>query len=251
MAPNKIREDIHVNEWSYCLFLSRDGRALILRDAESFHEAVTTLEQIGQILSGKIRNGLGRYRDVLLELMEMSGQDRIDENERLFDVVKDARNMAVHEGSFARHLSSRLIDLFLILEEAIMTKLQRVEDIMVRNPVVAETWQMVANARRDLLANSFSFLPILHNGKWQLIADSEVMRFLRNPSDLSKNDRLSMSLDVTIKEESIRLISAKTCAPSDTIVYLTEIIESFPVLIIKEFDGGPKLLGIVTPFDLL
>ena len=234
MAANKIREDIHVNEWSYCLFLSRDGRALILRDAESFHEAATKLEQIGQILSGKIRNGLGRYRDVLLELMEMSGQDRIDENERLFDVVKDARNMAVHEGSFARHLSSRLIDLFLILEEAIMTKLQRVVDIMVRNPVVAETWQMVANARRDLLANSFSFLPILHNGKWQLIADSEVMRFLRNPSDLSKNDRLSMSLDVTIKEESIRLISAKTCAPSDTIVYLTEIIESFPVLIMAD-----------------
>ncbi len=251
MAPNKIREDIHVNEWSYCLFLLRDGRALILRDAESFHEAATTLEQMGQILSGEIRNGLGRYRDVLLELMEMSGQDRTDENERLFDVVKDARNMAVHEGSFARHLSRRLIDLFLILEEVIMTKIQLVEDIMVRNPVVAETWQMVANARRELLANSFSFLPILYDGKWQLIADFEMMRFLRKPLDLLKNDRLSMSLGTTIKEESIRLISAKTCAPSDTIVYLTDIIESLPVLVIQKFDGEPKLLGIVTPFDLL
>lgn len=251
MSFKRIRQNIHADEWSYCLSLSRDGRALILRDAESFHEAATTLEQIGKILSGKIQNGLGKYRDVLLELMKMSEQDRIAENERLFDVVKDARNMAVHEGSFARHLSSRLIDLFLILEEAIMTKLQCVEDIMVRNPVVAETWQMVANARRDLLANSFSFLPILHNGKWQLIADSEVMRFLRNPSNLPKNDRLSMSLDATIKDGSVCLISVKTCAPTDTIVHLTEIIENLPVLVIKEFDGEPKLLGIVTPFDLL
>ena len=132
-----------------------------------------------------------------------------------------------------------------------MTKIQRVEDIMVRNPVVAETWHMVANARRELLANSFSFLPILYDGKWQLIADYEMMRFLRKPSDLSKNDRLSLVLDMTIKEESIRLISVKTCAPSDTVIYLTEIIESLPVLVIQEFDGKPKLLGIVTPFDLL
>ena len=112
-------------------------------------------------------------------------------------------------------------------------------------------WLALLNRSNELLANSFSFLPILYDGKWQLIADFEMMRFLRKPSDLSKNDRLSMSLGTTIKEESIRLISAKTCAPSDTIVYLTEIIENLPVLVIQKFDGEPKLLGVVTPFDLL
>ena len=251
MNLKKIRENISINEWSYCLILSRNGRALILRDSESFHEAVTMLEQIGKALSGKIRNGLGGYMDVLLELMGMSGSDTTDENERLLNVVKEARNMAVHEGSFARHLSSRLIDLFLILEEAIMTKLEHVEDIMVRNPTVVEGWQMVANARREMLANSFTFLPILHDGKWQLIADFEVMHFLRSSSDLSKNDRLSMSLGTSINKKSIHLIPVRTCNPSDTISDLTKIIENLPVLVIKEFDGEKKLLGIVTPFDLL
>jgi CBS domain-containing protein len=56
---------------------------------------------------------------------------------------------------------------------------------------------------------------------------------------------------VLIKEEAIRLISVKTCAPTDTIVDLAKIIENHPVLVVKEFNGETKLLGIVTPFDLL
>lgn len=77
------------------------------------------------------------------------------------------------------------------------------------------------------------------------------MRYLRSPSKLSKSDRLSVSLDALITEEYFRLISVTTCAPSDTIFHLTEIIKNLPVLVVKEFDGESKLLGIVTPFDLL
>lgn len=165
MSSCKIRKNVNSDEWPYYLFLCREARALILKDAESFHEAAIALEQIGRMLMGRIANGLGGYKDVLLELMTEAGKNNITENERLFDVIKDARNMSVHEGAIARHLSTRLSDIFLIIEEAIMMKVLRVGDIMVRNPVVAESWQMISQARREMLSNSFSCLPIFHHKK--------------------------------------------------------------------------------------
>ncbi|MEZ5432406.1 MAG: hypothetical protein R3F31_14760 [Verrucomicrobiales bacterium] len=44
-----------------------DARALVLRDAESFHEAVTVLERIGQVVSGR-QGWLNDYKGALLEL---------------------------------------------------------------------------------------------------------------------------------------------------------------------------------------
>lgn len=58
-------------------------------------------------------------------------------------MVREARNDAVDTDAFASHLSTRLIDLILILEEAILSQMLKVEDLMVRNPVVAEPWQLL------------------------------------------------------------------------------------------------------------
>ncbi len=109
----KIRDNIQGNEWSYCLSIARNGRALILKDSESFGEASRILEKIGKVIGGKIQKGLGGYKFVILELMSLASYYKAHDNERLFNIVKDARNLAVHEGSFARQLSGRLIDIFL------------------------------------------------------------------------------------------------------------------------------------------
>lgn len=114
-----MRKNIITNEWVDCLGRLRDARALILRDAESFYEAATGLERVGQVLSGRIRNGLAGYEEDLLELATTTGRHEPAETARLFNVVREARNMAVHEGAWARHLSTRLVDLLMILEEAI------------------------------------------------------------------------------------------------------------------------------------
>ena len=247
-----MSKQVSLNEWVDGLSQLRDARALILRDAESFYTAATTLEYIGQILSGQIRTGLGSYESELLTLASSTGRHERAEVARLFKVVRESRNMAVHEGAWARHLNSRLIDLFLILEEAIMAKMTRVEDIMVRSPVAVEPWQMVAHARKTMLANSFSCLPIFSCDKWQLLCDTSVMRFLRAAAnDKEHRKRLATQLDSAIADKSVVLVPADCCPPHATVDKLLKIMTSLPVLVVQEVDGKPRLAGIVTPFDLL
>ena len=81
-------------------------------------------------------------------------------------------NDALHQGAFARHLTIHAIDLALILEDALRSfEEPRVSDYMVRNPLFAELWQPIGFIRQQMLANSFSFLPVL-KGKNCSFADS-------------------------------------------------------------------------------
>jgi CBS domain-containing protein len=235
-----------------CLTRLRDARALILRDAESFHEAAIALERVGQVLCGKVRNGLGGYKDVLLELAGDAADCDPREAERLFGVVKDARNLAAHEGAWARHLSSRLVDFLLILEDSIQLKMNIVKDIMVRNPLAAEPWHLVSHVRHAMLANSFSHLPIFVNSAWHTVSDLAVMRFLRNPSiQGGRNERLSKRLDEAIGEGLLEVVKARNSAPESTVQDVSNLIEIGPVLVIEDHDNSPRLVGILTAFDLL
>lgn len=247
-----MRGDIHVNEWADCLGRLREARALILRDAEAFHEAATVLEHVGQVLAGEIRNGLGRYKKELLKLLNLENGPKLAEVERLFNLVRKNRNMAVHDGAWARHMSSRLIDLFLMLEEAVMKKMTTVNDIMVRDPVVAETWHMVAQARRTFLASSFSYLPILLGDQWRLLSDGMIMRFLRAAgNDEERKCRLAMQIGKAMTAGLEELPVATPCDGGLTIDKLPDLMGDQPVLVIEDISGAPRLLGIVTPFDLL
>jgi len=248
----RAQAKVLTSEWVDCLTRLREARSLILRDSESFHEAAVTLEHIGQVIDGKLKIGLGGYEAGLLRLCVSTGKNEYSETKRLFQVVRDARNMAVHEGAWARHLNSRLIDLFLILEEAIVAKLTYVEDLMVRNPVIAEPWHMVAHARKAMLANSFSCLPIYFEGKWQLLCDTVIMRFLRKePAPAHFSERLEMRISSLVEKKHIELAPAICCSPKDTLDVIVKKMTYLPVLVTKEIESHARLLGIVTPFDLL
>lgn len=235
----------------YCLALLRDARSLILRDAESFHEAATVLEQIGQVWGRKIYHGMAGYEAALQSFSEGQKADKVKVG-RLLNVISNARNMAVHEGAWARHLSSRLIDLFLILEEAIMTELKTVGDVMVRNPVCAESWHMVAQVRREMLANSFSCLPLLHGKEWLIITDAAVMHYLcKASSKKAKDERLEANLGDLINKKAIEFSKAVDCHPNETIPEVLDKMSHLPVLVLENIGGENRLVGIVTPFDLL
>jgi hypothetical protein len=247
-----IRTTIIDAEWSDCLIRLRDARALILRDSESFHEAAMTLERVGQVLCGKMRKGLGAYEPELIELATSSQTQDLCEVARLFETVREARNMAVHEGAWARHLSSRLIDLMLILEHAIASKMKLVKDIMVQTPVVAQDWHLIAHVRQTMLANSFSSLPIFQNEKWFIVTDVMVVRYLRGAADKKElADRLSTSLGTAIGHGAIAPTEA-TCVPPDAkLAELDSAIDQSLILITEEALDGSRLLGILSPFDLL
>lgn len=210
------------------------------------------LERIGQVLSGKVLNGLGAYESELVELAMAIECPDSTSVPRLFETVKEARNMAVHEGAWARHLSSRLVDLFLLLEQAIMEKMKCAEDIMVREPVVAETWHLVAHVRQSMLANSFSSVPVLLNQHWNIITDLMIVRFLHEaPDRKERNTRLSTTLGAAIQNGGIIPLEAR-CLPRDTkLASLGAAMDQGLVLITDGAPGAPRLVGILSPFDLL
>jgi CBS domain-containing protein len=144
-----------------------------------------------------------------------------------------------------------------------MKKIRLVGDVMVRNPVVAEKWHRVDHVRREMLANSFSSLPIFIEEKWWLITDAAVMRFIRTDTDTqSKLDRkMASTIEVAITEyDGIELVEANCSLSNDQTSNVVEKFfgdrqgrNSFPVLVIEEGvnNRASRIVGILTSFDLL
>src|SRR5216684_3616713 len=140
----------------------RVARAAALRDAEAFQEIVFVLERMGAFLSNDRKN-LGKYfleikaeavrspmaKEVPMELPHFHQQFDVK-----YQIVREARNAALHEGALARHLTANAVELSLVLEEGIMSERHQVSDFMVRNPVCAFVWQPLSFIRQTMLVNS-------------------------------------------------------------------------------------------------
>lgn len=231
----------------------RDARSLMLRDAESFHTAARVLEDVGRIHGSKSKSGLGAYKDVLLPMVNRSCVD-LNSAERLFSAIKSARNKAVHEGAWARHLSSRLIDFILLLEKSVIMEMHNAGDIMVRNPLIVESWHMLHHIRREMLANSYSFIPIKIESSWRMISDYELLKcFHRNP-DSGKAAELkweSREAGAAINAGHLVVNSVICCGISTPISDLSSLFTGEPILVTHNEDDTGNVLGIITPFDLL
>jgi CBS domain-containing protein len=167
---------------------------------------------------------------------------------QLFDLVKDARNDALHQGAFARHLTGHAIELALILEDALKRsdEVPVICDFMVRHPACASLWHPVAFVRQQLLANSFSFLPVLSDGRWHFVSDRVIAVYLGASTGKERRRKLCDPLS-EIKPE-LRLA---TCVTEMTSVEeALERLEDVPLLVCSD-ENPLQLLGIVTAFDLL
>ena len=151
------------------------------------------VERLGSYLSkeelgDKGRSGdLGKYKTKIEELVERPGTAEPPDKCRasltpfstLYDLVRDARNDAVHQGAFARHLTRHAIELAIILEDALSSYMYRATDFMALNPVCAELWQPVGFIRQQMLANSYSYLPVRDDDEnWSVVSDSAIAIFL-------------------------------------------------------------------------
>lgn len=238
----------------------RAARAAALRDAEGFQEIVFVLERIGAFLSND-RGSLGKY---LPKIKEQAARSPMAEEvpkelphlhqqfDVKYEIVREARNAALHEGALARHLTANAVELSLVLEEGIMSELHQVSDFMVRNPVCAFMWQPLSFIRQSMLVNSFSYLPVpIENGgttDWRLISDFRLAQCLRKNGKVVK-DGLIQRLEDAVKSQQIELHSAKTCGPQDKIETVLRTSDGLPTLILSP--DNAELLGILTPFDLL
>ena len=216
------------------------------------------LERLGSYLS-KRTDGLGGYKgkirtvaceSPLADYAPSKHKSWHISFSKLYDLVREARNDALHQGAFARHLTDNAIQMAIVLEDALMIEHNRVSDYMIRDPVCASVWQPLSFIRQMMLANSFSYLPVWPAAEdtphWGLVSDFQVAWYVRG---CNRKDRLAGTLEDAIKC-GLSLERAITCS-ADTPV--TEVLDmsAGKLVLVVEGDQPERLLGIVTPFDLL
>lgn len=240
----------------------RSARLAALADAEAFDEIIHVVERLGSFLNGKLRD-LGGYREAVTgpDIAGASGLTGLPDTFRslftpfgeLYDLVTQARNDALHQGAFARHLTKHAIELAVVLEDALSTYFEPVvSDFMVRDPVCAELWQPVGFIRQRMLANSYSHLPTRgDDGAWLIVSETAVARFLGlNRNGGTRKSRLAVVLQDASQKDSDLLVLAQSLPPGAAVCDALERLRPQGVLLVTDPQGG-ALLGILTAFDLL
>jgi len=241
------------------------ARDAAFRDAEGFQDVLFTLEKIGQFLSGKTGT-LATYKPAIEGLASQSclayeiprsqhGHGWHTSFGDLYDLVRKARNEAMHQGSYARHLTDYSVRLSLILEDALMTSGSTATDFMVSNPVVAFPWQPVSYLREQMLTHGFSFIPIRISeeagSEWQLLAECSVAKYLRAFNcENTRKKRLATQIKEAISSKDLELLPAITIDPHSSIDEVISKLDGKPVLVVNK--SNPEvLIGIITAFDIM
>ncbi len=249
--------------WHECLYHRdqlRAARYSALADAEGFHSVCFALEALGFRLLGE-KADLGRYEPKLFQLSQKSVvltqmyqcyPEIFSKFSSLFDLVRSARNDAMHTGVYARHATVAAIELCIGLEEAIMKEQQLarslVGDFMVKSPLTVEPWQPVAHARQLMLMHSFSFLPVFIDS-WKLLSEGSMARYMRSSGQWKK--LLSASIEHATKN-GLTLIDATLVDIKDDVqtMLATDHGNGAPWLWLVQ-DEHKKLCGVLSPFELM
>lgn len=246
----------------------RAARYAALADAEGFEHVCFAVESLGmrllgkQATLGKGRRGREGYEHHVLNLADAVAEKQpladqfpgfFSQFSALYTKLRKARNDAMHTGAFARHATSAAIELCIHLEEAVMKEggscLDTVSDHMVREVVKVEAWHPVAHARQLMLTHSFSFLPVRLGGGWKLISEMSLACFLQT----KRSDRLAMSIEDAASEASSLVCDAKEIRADTKIsdLFGQSIGNHGRIWLVTEADGSDRLLGILTPFELM
>ncbi|MGH2360044.1 MAG: CBS domain-containing protein [bacterium] len=239
----------------------REARAGALRDAEACEPLVHSIERLGAYLTSK-KSNLNSYqprleliaeRSPLAEAIPNRWRDMHRPVQTLFELVRHGRNSAMHDGVFARHLTQHLVELALILEDSLMRDLDQVGDYMVKNPVCAALWHPISFIRQEMLASSFSYLPVaIEDGakkSWGLVSDLAVAQYLRSAQSGQERDgRLALPLKEAVGSKALMLDEPYVCKAGDRLATALERCQRLPILVCT--DSG-ELSGILTAFDLL
>ncbi len=249
----------------------REARHAALKDAEAFDEVLFVLERFGSFLRREIR-ALGAYAShiaaaarysPLAEQVPAAWPSFHTGFDDSYELVRTARNDAMHQGAFARHLTNHALELTLVLEDALMDGSHVISQFMVKSPVCACLWHPISFIRQTLLLNSFTYLPVEVNGDkdhpWQLVSDCLLAQYLRRDVDAeTRHRRLAKSLSEAIEEKGIVLLKPRTFDAGAPVNDIFKDHDHLPVLVTtkSQKSNAPgarseELVGILTPFDVL
>ncbi len=245
----------------------RDARLVAFKDAEAFQEILSTLERFGFLLRGE-QGGLRSYQEhVEAEVATSPLAAGVPREYRgwhtpfsdLYDLVRLGRGDALRQGAFARNLTMHATQLALVLEDALADRATKISDFMVRGAVCALPWQPVSFVRQQMLANSFTYLPMQLEAEqgtvWKLVCDFRLAHYLRASADaggISRKRRLAKTVREAVEEEGLVLEDAVSCSSSETVEQaLARFSGDGRPLLVRHPDDPARLMGIVTAYDLL
>lgn len=256
---------LNADEWRFFRDRLRDARYGALADAEGFQQMCFAFEALG----ARLRNDSGtleKYKRFLRHLVVMNLPIGFEDFDTLFEAVKEARNDVMHTGAYARNAAVSAVQLSLLVEDAILSKLEKMKevtvarksvgDFMVRSPVTAEPWNTVGHVRRQMLLHSFSYLPIFWNGKWHLISDKAMASMLQPLSNAERNLLAAKRIEEVLCDQAPKLeLQPAVTVEANCEVGLLLICAQHPGLwlvvnSVKD-DGLTELVGVLSPFELM
>ena len=244
----------------FFLELIRSARSVAIADAEGYVQALHAFETIGQILLNKVGD-FGKYKEVIEAVASKSSlcteipslwpayHTRFDQ---LYEEMRRARNDAMHQGARARTLTSHVVAMAIVLEDALLANGETVSQFMVRDVIEAKEWQPISYVRQQMLTHAFSYLPLFYEqeGCWCFVAEGSIARYLRSESEEGRKKKLAKTLGAAVSSTQLQLQDAVTVTPDRSLSSIIEKIDGPPILIVDPERKG-MLLGILTAADIL
>ena len=183
--------------------------------------------------------------------------------DRLYKLVREARNDIAHTGTEAVVAETRTKALAAVLLEALLGAggeegMTNLAEVMVADPVCAHEWQTVADLRRTMLVTDFSELPVAGcaaSGAWPTVTADCLATYLGS-EESERQERMGRRLDQAWGEAGrpLLLYDAPTAPPTTPVCDIPRAEGGelkLPLMVTREAAGGRILVGIVTAFDLL
>ncbi|MBW7896907.1 MAG: CBS domain-containing protein [Opitutaceae bacterium] len=249
----------------YLQFL-RKARAEAQEDAENFDDLVRVFERIGAMEKGELCRGLRSYgrgllgiarRSPLHETLPERYPSRHINGRRLFELLCNARNSAVHQGAVARNLVRHTIEFSLILEHSLAQTMNKASDLMIRDIMSADLHHPISYLRQQILLYAYSYLPVyLDDQGWRLVSDRILTCWLHAMQWEGEDGQvkaLAMTLEEAIKPARGLQTESAPILPSncDIAEVLKIFAENVPLVVLHEPGNKARIEGLLTPSDLL
>lgn len=252
--PSSTPHRMHLFQRRHYRDRLRTARYAALANAEDFDQVCFAVEELGLAVLGR-QAALNDYLPGLSDLVN-SGPRSFERAafEALFGIVRKARNDAMHSGAYARRVTTKAVELCLILEDSLMvidaTGECAVEHFMVTEPISVLSWTPVSKARQLMLLHSFSNLPVNLKGMgWRLVTEIAVAKFLKGTT-AERNRKLGLTIEAAASE-GLDLVGPTVVGPrQDAWAILAEqdVRAGGSLWLVVEDE---RLVGVLTPFELM
>ncbi|MBC7368169.1 MAG: hypothetical protein H7343_15375 [Undibacterium sp.] len=234
----------------------RNARSVALADAEGWQSLIFAFERLAKYITRDqfVTVGSMAASDAFKLVVERAQADKLSDNDPFWLLLKqvvDGRNSEFHGGAAARRFAKHCVEFSFLLEEGLSNFMNKNLGSVMSSPVVEiELWRMLADLRRLMLENSYTWIPLKTSEGWKVVSDHALVSYLKVHQDALKTQTVEQALSPGgLEAATLKLFCAKTEIRNEE---LMKALARGPVLVCDgEELNVDRVVGIVTSFDLL